>query len=212
MKTYLDTLRPLEKRVVVGVAVMAFVVLNFWFVVPHFSDWQSVGVRRRKAEEKLAMYKAEIAQMKEYNKQIKELSSDAYQVPAEDQSLHFATEVQTKAAVCGINLGSQSRVTEKTNSPFFLEKSVTVTATAKEEQLVDFLYALGSSNSMIRVRDLGLRPDPPRQQLSATIKLVASYQKALPVKAAAPAAHSSAPLLRTAPPVSKRPNTPPKRP
>ena len=44
MKTYLDNLRPLEKRVVVGVAVMAFVVFNLWFVVPHFSDWEQAGV------------------------------------------------------------------------------------------------------------------------------------------------------------------------
>ena len=48
---------------------------------------------------------------------------------------------------------------------------------ATEEQLVDFLYKLGSGASMIRVRDLELQPDPPRQHLSANIKLVASYQK-----------------------------------
>jgi len=84
VKTYLDNLRPQENRLVVGVAVMAFVVLNFWFVVPHFSDWERVGFRRQKAEEKLALYRNEIAQLKSYNAQIKELSSDAYQVPAED--------------------------------------------------------------------------------------------------------------------------------
>ncbi|MGO8676408.1 MAG: hypothetical protein ACLQVX_11135 [Limisphaerales bacterium] len=212
MKTYLDNLRPQEKRLVVGVAVMAFVVLNFWFVVPHFSDWERVGFRRQKAEEKLALYRSEIAQLKSYNAQIKELSSDAYQVPAEDQSLHFATEVQTKAALSTITLSSMSHVNEKTNVPFFLEKSITVTTTAKEQQLVDFLYGLGASNSMIRVRDLALSPDAPRQQLRAQIKLVASYQKAQPVKAAPAAPKSTAPLLRTAPHASTHSNTPPKRP
>jgi hypothetical protein len=212
VKTYLDTLRPLEKRLVVGVAVMAFVVLNFWFVVPLFSDWQRVGFRKQKAEEKLKLYNAEIAQMTTYDRRIKELSSDAYQVPAEDQSLHFVTEIQTKAARCGIIPSQISHVTERTNNPFFLKKSITVTATAKEQQLVDFLYDLGSSNSMIRVSDLGLSPDAPRQQLRAQIKLEASYQKALPGQAAARAANSSAPLLRTAPPAYTRPNTPPKRP
>jgi Tfp pilus assembly protein PilO len=210
MKTYLDNLRPLEKRVVVGVAVMAFVVFNFWFVAPHFSDWEQVGFRRQKAEEKLELYRSEIAQLRTYNARIKELSSDAYQVPAEDQSLHFATEVQTKAALSAITFSSVSRVTERTNIPFFLEKSITVTATAREQQLIDFLYSLGSSNSMIRVRDLALRPDLPRQQLSAQIQLVASYQKAVPVKAAASAPKSSAPFLRTAPKAPKRANTPPK--
>jgi len=52
---------------------------------------------------------------------------------------------------------------------------------------VDFLYNLGSGNSLIRVRDLSLRPDPPRQQLSGNVKLVASYQKN-PSKKPAPAA------------------------
>lgn len=210
MKTYLDTLRPHEKRLVVGVAATAFVVLNFWFVVPHFSDWEQVGFRRQKAEEDLKKRSAKIAQMKVYNEQIRALSADGYKVPAEDQSLHFATEVQTKAALCGINLSSFGHVAERTNNPFFVEKSITVTATAKEQQLVDFLYDLGSSNSMIRVRDLALRPDAARQQLVAQIKLVASYQKALPVKAAARSAKTSAPVPGTAPPASKRPNTSPK--
>ncbi|HXP59348.1 MAG TPA: hypothetical protein VN829_02600 [Dongiaceae bacterium] len=213
MKTYLDNLRPLEKRVVVGVAVMAFVVFNLWFVVPHFSDWEQAGFRREKAEQKLAQYRADIAQTRNYNAQIRELSSDAYEVPAEDQSLHFATEVQRKAALCGMVLGSIiPRANERTNNPFFIEKSITVTVTAREQQLVDFLYDLGSSNSMIRVRDLGLRPDPSRQQLSAQIKLVASYQKAPPAKAAGRASNPSAPLPATAPPASKRPNHSPKRP
>jgi len=46
-----------------------------------------------------------------------------------------------------------------------------------EPQLVDFLYKLGNGSSLIRVRDLSLQPDPPRQKLAADIQLVASYQK-----------------------------------
>ena len=48
---------------------------------------------------------------------------------------------------------------------------------ATDEQLVDFLYKLGSGASMIRVRDLELQPDAPHQHLTANIRLVASYQK-----------------------------------
>ena len=47
----------------------------------------------------------------------------------------------------------------------------------RKPQLVDFLYKLGAGASMIRVRDLTLQPDPPRQRLTADIRLVASYQK-----------------------------------
>jgi hypothetical protein len=45
---------------------------------------------------------------------------------------------------------------------------------------VDFLYKLGSDVSMIRVLDLELQPDGPRQKLNANIKLVASYQRSAP--------------------------------
>ena len=64
----------------------------------------------------------------------------------------------------------------------FQVQNINVLAT--EEQLIDFLYKLGSGASMIRVRDLELQPDQAHQKLSANIKLVASYQKN-PVAAAA---------------------------
>ena len=60
----------------------------------------------------------------------------------------------------------------------FLSQQVqNINVLATEEQLVDFLYKLGSGSSMIRVRDLTLQPDAPRQHLTADIRLVASYQK-----------------------------------
>jgi hypothetical protein len=103
-----------------------------------------------------------------------------------------------------VSLSSFTRVTQRTNNQFFLEQSQTVTTTAKEQELVDFLYNLGSSNSLIRVRDLGLRPDQPRQQLNANIKLVASYQKNLPVRAAPAAAARTAAASYNRPMTSTR--------
>ncbi|MEI8291089.1 MAG: hypothetical protein WCH99_16610, partial [Verrucomicrobiota bacterium] len=78
-----------------------------------------------------------------------------------------------------------SRQLTRTNDVFFIEQVQNINVTATEDQLVDFLYKLGSGASMIRVRDLELQPDPARQRLSANIRLVASYQKN---PAAAPAA------------------------
>ena len=82
------------------------------------------------------------------------------------------------------------KTTTQTNQ-FFLELTQLISVLSGEAQLVDFLYNLGSGNSLIRVRDLQLRPDGPRQQLGGTIKLVASYQKARP-KRAVPASPSTA--------------------
>ena len=68
----------------------------------------------------------------------------------------------------------------RTNDAFFVEQIQNINVTATDEQLVDFLYKLGSDASMIRVRDLELQPDPPHQKLNANIKLVASYQRNAP--------------------------------
>jgi len=73
---------------------------------------------------------------------------------------------------------------------------------------VDFLYSLGSGNSLIRVRDLRLHPDPPRQQLQADIRLAASYQKkAAPRPAATSGAKGTSPTPST--PTNKPPATKP---
>ena len=64
-----------------------------------------------------------------------------------------------------------------TNDAFFVEQIQNINVSATDDQLVDFLYKLGSDVSMIRVRDLELQPDVPHQKLNANIKLVASYQR-----------------------------------
>ena len=73
-----------------------------------------------------------------------------------------------------------SRPLTRTNDAFFVEQIQNINVTATDDQLVDFLYKLGSDVSMIRVRDLELQPDPPHQKLTANIKLVASYQRNAP--------------------------------
>ena len=65
----------------------------------------------------------------------------------------------------------------RTNDAFFVEQIQNIVVLANDRQLVDFLYKLGSGASAIRVRDLELQPDAPRQNLNANIRLVASYQK-----------------------------------
>ena len=73
-----------------------------------------------------------------------------------------------------------SRPMTRTNDAFFVEQIQNINVTATDEQLVDFLYKLGSDVSMIRVRDLELQPDTAHQKLNANIRLVASYQRKRP--------------------------------
>jgi Tfp pilus assembly protein PilO len=177
-------LRPFEKRLVVVVAVVFFVVLNAWLVVPHFSDLGDATKQRADALEKLNRWEVEIAQKTVYERQVKEMETEGGQaVPMEDQQNQFSRTIQMQQAQSGVNVISTSKQTVHTNQ-FFLELSQQISVQSGEAQLVDFLYNLGSGNSLIRVRDLALHPDPPRQQLSGSVKLVASYQKATPKKGA----------------------------
>ncbi len=99
----------------------------------------------------------------------------------------FCAPSSQQAAVSRVNIASMGRQTTSTNDAFFVQLTQNINVTANDAQLVDFLYKLGSSASMIRVLDLELQPDPPRQNLVANITLVASYQKK-PAAKAAPAA------------------------
>jgi hypothetical protein len=192
MKGYWDSLRPFEKRVVVGAGVLLFVVLNFLFVIPRFSDLSAMENRRSDAERKLRKYQAEIQQMPTYKRLIGELESEGgASVAQEDQPFQFQNTVQAQAGKIRVQLTSNSKISYQTNQ-FFLELSQGISLQSEERQLVDFLYNLGSADSLIRVRDLSLRPDPPRQKLVAQVKLVASYQKNTSAKpATAPAAQTA---------------------
>ena len=183
MKGYWDNLRPFEKRVVVGVGALFFIVLNFLFVFPHFSDLGAMHYRMEEAQRKLAKYQAEIAQTNVYAIGMQQMQANAQDVQSEEQDSQFANAINTQVLKSGVhqNIGSSTKT--QTNQ-FFIEKSQSINVQATEQQLVEFLYQLGAGSSQIRVRDLSLRPDPSRQQLVAGVMLIASYQKKPTVRSA----------------------------
>ena len=189
-------LRPFEKRLVVVVAAVLFVVLNAWFVFPHFSDLADAQRQRISALEKIGRWQVETNHSISYQRQIKEMESEGQAVPAEDQQNQFSRAIQMQQAQSGVNINSTSKQIVRTNQ-FFLELTEQISVESGEAQLVDFLYNLGAGGSQIRVRDLVLHPNPPRQALSGTVKLVASYQKN-PPKKAAPGANPAAATTKVA--------------
>jgi Tfp pilus assembly protein PilO len=189
MKKYFAHLRPLERRLAVGAVVVLILVLNFVFIWPHFSDWSRLETRLKNARATLANYQATIAQATNYQAQVKSLEGQGEFVALEDQAINFMRTIQAQAEASGVGRANYSRSIMHTNDAFFIEQVQNINVVATDQQLVDFLYKLGSGASMIRVRDLELQPDGPRQHLNANIRLVASYQKnpAAPARAAAPA-------------------------
>jgi len=177
VKKFFAQLRPLERRLAVGMLVVFILVLNWWFIWPRFSDWGNLRNRLEESRQKLALYKTTILQTTNYETQVKGFESQGEFVATEDMSINFLRTIQAQALASGVGMSSMSRSLTVTNDAFFVEQIQNINVSATDDQLVDFLYKLGSDVSMIRVRDLELQPDVPHQKLNANIKLVASYQR-----------------------------------
>jgi len=177
MKKYFSQLRPLERRLAVGGFVALIIVLNWWLVWPHFSDWGTLKNRLKTANDKLKLYQTAVAQIPDYQAKVKAFESQGEFVAPEDQAINFTRAIQSQSAASRVNIINTSRQLTRTNDAFFVEQVQNINVTATDDQLVDFLYKLGSGASMIRVRDLELQPDTAHQHLTANIRLVASYQK-----------------------------------
>jgi hypothetical protein len=178
MKGYLDNLRPSERRLVVVIGLVFFIVLNWMFVFPHFGDLKRAKDVAWEANRKLKVYQGKASLVPTLEEAIRKLQSEGnLDVPAEEQAHNFDTAITVQAGQSGIMITHSYPISSSTNSPFFLEQSKTISVEGKEQALVDFLYNLGSGNSLIRVRDLNIGPDPSHQKLSGSVKLVGSYQK-----------------------------------
>src|SRR4051812_26359916 len=136
MNEYWNNLRPLEKRLVVAVGSVLFIMLNLWFVVPHFSDWSKIERRIDTARIKQQKFQAEIARMPTYDNEIKKLEGSALSVPQEDQMMHFSTAIQSEAARSIGIPSSTGKIRTETNQ-FFLELSQNITVQSKEQPLVE---------------------------------------------------------------------------
>ena len=194
MMRYLDklNLRPNERRLVVVVALVFFVVLNLLFVVPHFSDWKRDKARMIVGERTVAMFRTELKHKPEYERKIKELESDGGTVLPEDQAIDFDRFIERQVGASGVLPTQKSRVTTRNTNDFFSEREMSITIESREKPTVEFLRSLGEGNSIMRIRSLSLRPlEPAHQQLRCNVTIVASYQKALSTRSAAPPAKTT---------------------
>ena len=208
MKEFFARLNPTERRFVVGVAVVFFLVVNMVWVWPHFGDWGKTHAAMDKARGLLIQFSRGTNEIPALEKEIAKYRGQGQFVPPENQTIQFFRLIQNQAAFSGvgiINMGS-SRQPTATDNPFFVEQNQTIQVQSGEKQLVDFLYHLGAdSNSLIRVKVMSVQPDPPRQNLAARITLIASYQKNAPT--AAPKAAAATPATATPKPTAPKPAT-----
>lgn len=180
MNKFFAQLRPLERRLAVGVLVVFILVLNWVFIWPHFSDWSNLRRRIADARQKLQLYQTAIAETSHYEALVKSFEGQGDVVAPEDTAINLLRTIQSQAVASQVQWGNMGQPLTRTNDAFFVEQVQNVNVSGTDENLVDFLYKLGSDASMVRVRDLELQPDPPRQKLNARIRLVASYQRTVP--------------------------------
>src|SRR5436190_20748628 len=108
MKGYWNTLRPMEKRLVVGVGTMVVILLNLWFVVPHFSDLSKVRERKDKAQYVFKKFQDEIAHKRDYENGIRKLQGGQnVNVAQDDQIFDFQNKIQSESVRSGVQIQNQ---------------------------------------------------------------------------------------------------------
>lgn len=226
MKEFFARLNPTERRFVVGVGVLFFIIVNMVYIWPHFGDWGQTKTRMATASDKLVQFERGTNLIPGLQMQIQKYQNQGQVVPPADQALRFVRLVQNQAAQSGViivSMGNQ-RQTGNTNA-FFMEQNETLTLQSGEKELVNFLYTLGAGDSLIRAKSMSVHPDQSHTQLSTSVTLIASYEKKsagappattaparpaphatpAPPHATAPAPHTAAPPVKAPVPANKLP-------
>lgn len=200
-------LSPGERRLVVVVAIVVFIALNFVFVFGRFGEWGRTEQRIKETKTTLRKFDDELGKESGYRGQRDKLQKLGTYVASEERAVQLIDEVNSQAALDQVQLlrrePSRNAPGSRTNS-FFEEAALLVTFNSNETNLVNFLFNLGERNSLIRVRAMQLGPDPSRTKLSGSITFVESFQKKPPPTVAqaapsAPARPTPAPAKASAP-------------
>ena len=191
MSTLADSLnlRPQEKRVIVVIAVVLFVILNVVLVFPRFKEYSIIQAQLKNTLGAIATNNAVIA--KDNDPTTNGWRMQLAALEAQQGGMGAPKEIQLQQTVTALARASgvpppetMSPVSQTVIGPgsqsekFFESQSIRITVHSAEDALVRFLWDMGNDPSMIRVRELDLRPlDNNRYRLNAVITLTADYQK-----------------------------------
>src|SRR5205085_7317759 len=153
-------LRPQERRVIVIVGLITFVVLNFLLVTPLFGQLGTAENQLEKSRRTLAKYEAEIAkapQLERIEQRLKK--EEGAEVLTEELQLQRIIDKQAQAANVQVSRYNPVMRTQigRTNQ-FFEDQGLTIDFTTGGKELVEFLIGMASGNSMVHVQDMTLRP------------------------------------------------------
>jgi len=199
-------LTPSERRLVVGILVVAFLVLNYWVVWPRFNDFKTVSEDIASMNRKKDIYEREIERRPTYEVLLRKLKAEGSVLPVGEERIAFRSDMERLARDSGLAVPRWGEVLperggQNTNA-FFEAIGITLqSASGTEEQFVEFLHRVGASNSTIRVKELTLSPgnfdsrSQGKTNLVGNLRLVASVQKPVPKATNAPAAGTASPAV-----------------
>ncbi len=175
-----------ERRLVVGIFLALFLVLNYLFVWPSFGQWGTLDKQRLDMLGKIQSYNDVIKldyASNGWKVQIKELTQreggSVLEHPVDPQ-VQLQNTIRAQERKTGVYVKSMNPGSVKTNE-FFEEQSTAISLECQEPQLVGFLYHMGMDQAMIRVAMLNLQPsDNNRFRLQAKLTLTANYIKKQP--------------------------------
>lgn len=216
MAAFLDklNLRPAERRLVVVIALVVGAVLYFIFIWPQFDEWGKLKRRKADLEQALARFEKEIARTAEYQRELAKLKEKGQSVASEAQALEMQRIVTQLAPANGVQISGYTAGKGPSGSGgrtnvWFEEQTGNLQFVAEESALVNFLHALSSGNSLIRVSSMTLNPDPTRMKLMGNMTLVASYPRRAPARTpAGPSTPGARPPAAAAAPVARPPGAP----
>ena len=185
MNGFLDQLNltPQERRIVVVIAVVVFVVLNLLLVWPHFKDLGQVRKQLDDTRKKMQAWNKEILADVEpvngYKTTLKKLERQQGGGII-NQQVQLQRTVSDQAIKTGVTVDEirpASSAHPDTNE-FYVEQSVKISFETQEAQLVNFLFNVGNDPAMIRVHELNLKTaDANRYRLKGDAILTANYAK-----------------------------------
>jgi Tfp pilus assembly protein PilO len=175
-------LTPQERRIIVVIGVVVFLVLNLLLVWPHFKD---LGQVRQQLEDTRATIEKENKEILQdikpgtgYKAQLAQLQKQ--QGPIANQQVQLQRTVSDQAIKTGVSVDEikPSATSQAHTNEFYEEQAVKIDFESQEAQLVNFLVNIGNDPAMIRVHELSLRTaDANRYRLKGDCILSANYAK-----------------------------------
>lgn len=176
-------LNTFERRLIVGVFLGIFSVVNLMLVGPKFREWGEIRAQRESAQQKLRVYQTALNKRDGLEKRLEALENSGMKVLPKERTSKLFELIQQKLRksqlpVTGLQHNRPSSRAENLRKPkekFFEQDTYSLNVHANLNQLRDFLVAIGSDEDlMIRVGRLQLAS--AGHHLNCKITLIANYQ------------------------------------